>query len=593
MARKRRPRGNNQPKAVVDVVTQATNAARRFLNDPNQHRSWLMDPYSATLQLGRPSKPSLLSFDIMRSMAVRSPTLRAIYNLRKSQMAAYTRRPLFHGDRGFRIGLKDPKAEMSKSESAAAKEIESFFLHTGWKQSLDRRDNFNIFMRKLVEDSMTFDNAAVELVYDHAGRLSELWAVDGATIEFVISDMWEPQTPLGQESDEPIQYIQTIQGQVVAEYTPDEMILLIRNPQTNLAYFGYGVSELETIVSEVTTELFVMQWAQSVLSRGSIPDGLLIFKGNGFDEQTIEDFQRAYQQLGTGVQNAGRLQVLSVGPNDAVEMLTTHDKPRDLAFGELLELTRVQICDVYGVDLSELNAWRKSGSKGALIDSDATKTRIEASLDKGFIPMMKFYADSFTSHIVDRIDDRFKFEWVGLSKSEEDAILATQIQRLQWALATPNEVRLERDEEAFNDEWGDVPLNQYAFQAWMFREQQKQQEKMAQQQQQLGFGGGNTPGTPGGSEGHTPPIGGSTPTGGGGAKPPVAPKLNTKPTEKEEADEEDEEEEKRERKKGGPAPISNKKSPVAPAVPGSRPPQQGATPTNFNNTSAASKFKPR
>ena len=463
----RRKRKGGEVKGVVSSAGHVNPAMHRYLSDPFNHRSWLLDPYSATLQMGRPSKPSLLSFDVMRSMAVRSPTLRALFNLRKNQVASFTRRPAFPGDRGFRVALKDAKADMSRADRQIAWHIEEFFLNTGREPSPARHDNFNIFMRKLIEDSLTFDNAAMELVYDRQDRLSEIWAVDGSTIEFVLSDVWQPQTPLGQEADAPIQYIQSIVGQAVAEYTADEMALFIRNPQTNLAYFGYGISELETLVSEITTELFILQAAQSTLSRGSIPDGIIVFKGDGFNEESLEDFQRAWRTLGSGPQSAGTMQALSIGPNESVELLSTHDKPRDLVFPEMLELTRVQICDVYGVDLSELNAWRKAGSRGALIDSDATKTRIEFSLDKGFMPLMRYFADKFSAEIVDRLDDRFRFEWVGLSKTEEEGQLQNQIQRLQWGLATINDIRAERDEKVVEEAWANAPLNPQLFQAWM------------------------------------------------------------------------------------------------------------------------------
>lgn len=472
MAKKKRANSEVErlsPKGVVNPESNASQAVRRFLSDPFQHRSWLMDPYSATLQMGRPSRPSLLSYDIMRSMAVRSPTIRSIINLRKAQMSAFTRRPLFRGDRGFRVVLKDSKAEMNAKDRKLSYMLEEFILNTGWEKS-HHRPTFNVYMRKLLEDSLSFDNAATELVYDRVNRLSQFWAVDGATIEIVIPDMWTPQTPLGQESDEPIQFIQDINGQVVAEYTVDEMMLTIRNPQTSIAYYGYGISELETLVQEITTELFVMQWSQTVLSQGSIPDGLIIFKGNGFDEETLEDFQRVYRNLASGVQAAGRLQALSIGPTESVELIETHDKPNEMAFSELLELTRTQICDVYGVDVNELNAWRHSGS-GSLIDSDATKTRIEFSIDKGLVPLMKFFADDLTRNVIDRVDDRFKFEWVGLNQDEEYKQLKIQIQRLEAGLATPNIILAERGEPLIEAKWANAPLQQQLFQAWLMENQ--------------------------------------------------------------------------------------------------------------------------
>ncbi len=475
MAKKRKRSTGTGPKGIVEAESNPSQAVRRFLSDPYQHRSWLMDPYSATLQMGRPSRPSLLSYDIMRSMAVRSPTLRAIFNLRKSQVSAFTRRPLFRGDRGFRITLKDEDAKMSDKDRKIAYMLEEFFLNTGWEKSY-HRPTFNGYMRKLLEDSLSIDNASTELVYDHVGRLHEFWAIDGGTIQIVIPDMWTPQTPLGQESEEPIQYVQDIQGQVVAEYDSDELMLSIRNPQTSIAYYGYGISELETLVQEITTELFVLQWSQTVLSQGSIPDGLIIFKGNGFDEQTLEDFQRVYRNLASGVQSAGRLQALTVGPTDSVELLSTHDKPRDMAFSELLELTRVQICDVYGVDVNELNAWRRSGRGGALIDSDATKTRIEFSIDKGLMPLMKFFADEFNRHIVSRLDDRFKFEWVGLNQEDEYRQLRLQIQRLDAGLATPNVILAERGEPIIKEAWADAPTQQQLFQAWLLDKQGMMQQ---------------------------------------------------------------------------------------------------------------------
>jgi len=133
-------------------------------------KSTFIDPFNMLDFLGSRSKPSRVTWQILRRMALTCKPVAAIIQVRQNQIAAFTQVPRKPGEIGFRITTKDPKKTPTDSEKRRIEQMQDFLLNTGYpvtesdiKKGEERTDNFDILMRKLVRDTLTLDATAFEI----------------------------------------------------------------------------------------------------------------------------------------------------------------------------------------------------------------------------------------------------------------------------------------------------------------------------------------------------------------------------------------------------------------------------------------------
>lgn len=97
--------------------------------------------------------------------------------------------------------------------------IETFLENCGFQDDLDS-DNFDSFIRKLVRDSLTYDQTCFEIVPDRKGRPSQILAVDSSTIRFASEDYTHMTNfQYKQESkDSKVRWVQIINGEIKAAF---------------------------------------------------------------------------------------------------------------------------------------------------------------------------------------------------------------------------------------------------------------------------------------------------------------------------------------------------------------------------------------
>lgn len=454
-------------------------------------KSAIVNPYSwRNSSENLRSRPSFVPASTLRKMA-QIPAVAAVINTRLNQVAKYTNRPWFEGDVGFRIGLRDRNRKMTDSEKKRAYEIEEFFLRTGSVKNLVRKDNFNMFVRKIVRDSLILDTMVWENVFNRKGEIAELWAVDAATIELVINQptgdlasppVYVPETTRGKRSSEEIAYVQRIEGQIVAEYTEEELAYAIRNPRTDLDYVDFGLSELEILIEIITGIINGIRYNGSYFSHSHVPQGVLEVIGNYKDED-MEAFQRYWQKLTDGATGKWSIPVIALREGQGLKFTPFSPSNKDMEFNQFLEFLFNLACAVYQIDPNEVGFKSWTGSYSYRSDNTAEKIR-HSKNDKGFVPLMNFLADAFNSEIVSLIDEEFVFEWVGLSEEDEDKKIERIKSKLNAGYMTVAEIRKEEDMKEITDGngkpalWTQAPANPQLLQVFMQQLNENQQEKL-------------------------------------------------------------------------------------------------------------------
>lgn len=460
-------------------------------------KTWQVDPFAYMESLSHRDRPSMLSYDQLRLMASRTDVINAILQTRINQVASFAQPVTDRYGIGFTIQMRDGAAPGSKAAIAYMSQLTREIQYCG--QPGMARDNFEAFLRKFTRDSLIYDQACAEVIPRRNGLPAFFEAVDASTIRYAavaqnpmdklghkLAEL-EPQTPFQQALQQyhrdllvqqngqqvPAKYVQLINGTVRATYAEDELFFGVRNPRTDLAVAGYGMSELEVLVGVVTSYLYAEEYNRRIFSQGSIPKGILNLKGDITDQQ-LQAFKREWTTLIAGVQNAWKTPVLNA---EDIEYINLQTANKDMEYMQWMQFLVRIACAVYLIDPAEINFDMPRGldSTNPLIES-SNEAKLRASKDRGLAPLLRFIQRGINEMYVYRIDPDFEFRFVGLDARTMEQQQALAISGVN-AYRTLNEVRAMEDLPPLP--MGDTPLNP------TYVQMMNMQQQMALQAQQM------------------------------------------------------------------------------------------------------------
>jgi len=444
-------------------------------------KSSLVDPlaYGQT-SFGYKEKYSILSYDKCRQITYADPIVASIIQTRTNQVATFKRVAKDKYALGFKIKLRDDDKSPSKAEEKRIKEIEQFIQNCGVPENFEdtpemkRRDDFETFLRKITRDSLTFDQVNFEIVPRNDGKPYSFLAVDASTIR-IIPDKKEmverfDYNQSTKESQFVIDYgadkyfkefkpkhpkfCQVINGVKRHVYDEWEMAFGVRNPRTDMTALGYGFSEIEMLVTTITSHMNAETYNRKFFSQGSSIKGILTFEGMVPPDQ-LEAFRRQWYAQVTGVNNAWRTPIMALGKDGKMNWQSLHSTNREMEFGKWLEYCIKTICGVFmidpieiGFDISKQGSGQNSGSGG--LGSGNQGERLEYSKDKGLRPLLAHVESLLNNYIIWRLDPNFELEFVGLNASTEKDDLDKCVQMVK-NFKTINEIRAEHDMKPLPD----------------------------------------------------------------------------------------------------------------------------------------------
>lgn len=408
-----------------------------------------------------------LSYQLLRKISYRNGVIASIINTRINQCAMFATPFIMPNDRiGYTIVPKIKKFQylmkqanpnlkvptMTDEEVRTIMELTNFIDNCGTPDTKRRdpqRDNFQTFLRKIVRDTLTFDQLCFEIVKDPTtGRPSAFYAVDSGTIR--LSD---PKTRI----EKGIYYVQFIDGNLYTAYDYGEMAFAVRNPTTDIKANGYGISEIEMALNYISAQIYGEEHNKRWFTQGSTPKGILNIKGANVPREELDAFRRAWHAQVTGVANAWKTPIIA--SEGGVDWINLGQSNRDMEFGRWLEYLVNVICGVYQIDPVEINFPNKGGVSGqsrSLSDSSAIE-RLKFSKDKGLVPLLRFLEATIQKYIVGpATDDKYEFSFYGYTDLIESQKIALERQEVEY-LKTVNEIRAQYGYKALKD--GDIILN--------------------------------------------------------------------------------------------------------------------------------------
>lgn len=458
-------------------------------NQPS--KAYFIDPLQFNANLGYKDKPYSLTYTTLLKMS-KVPVINAIIKTRKNQIADFAEPQENRFSTGFIIRKKTKfgkEQKMTKQDEQTAQSITEFLMNCGRVNNWSN-DDFDTFIRKIVNDSLIYDQMTFECIRNRKGELESFKAVDASTFRIAdsfFSDdyendffkrygaaVWEDKNEYGKKINGYYpSYVQVYQNIKVNDFYPWELCFGVRNPSSNIHANGYGCSELEELINVVTSMLWSDEYNRRFFSQGSAPKGFLRVKGVN-NESALQQFRQQWQSMITGVMQAWKTPVVEAD----VDWIDMQKSNRDMEYNSWLEYLIKIACSIYAIDPTEIG-WdiaRSSGSTGMFESSQ--EQRLKHSKDKGLYPLLKFIQKKINKYIVEQLNPEFEFCFVGLNGLTIQEELEMDIKKGN-AFMTINELREKYDLKPL--EFGDIPSNSAYLQS-------KSQAQFAQQQGGMGMG---------------------------------------------------------------------------------------------------------
>jgi hypothetical protein len=452
-------------------------------------KAFFIDPLQFNANLGYKDKMFSLTYTTLQRMA-KTPIINSIIKTRKNQVADFAEPQEDKYSTGFVIRKKHRDgvlSEMTKQEKKQAYEIAEFLMRGGKESGWDV-DDFDTFIRKIVQDSLTYDQMTFEIIRNRRGDIDRFIATDASTFRIADSffkedydlpffskrggTTWSDDNDYGKkEHGYYPAYVQVYQNCKVNEFYPWELCFGVRNPSTSIYANGYGCSELEDLINVVTSMLWGDEYNRRFFSQGSAPKGLLRIKGVN-NEAALQQFRQQWQSMISGVMQSWKTPVVEAD----VDWIDLQKNNRDMEYNAWMEYLIKQACAIYSIDPSEIG-WdisRSGGNSGLFEGSQAE--RLQHSKDKGLYPLLKFIQRKLNKYIIEQINPDFELVFMGLNGMTIEQELDMDIKKLN-SFQTINEIREKWELKPL--ELGDMPENSIYYQA-----------KAAQQNQQMMMGGG-------------------------------------------------------------------------------------------------------
>lgn len=468
-----------------DTLAKSYNGKDAGITDPT--RDMLLGHFDIdTTTLGYARKISRTVprhvIEVLRAYS-NNPIVTAIVNTRINQVTNYAQPADTSQDGvGYRIRLTDNHTP-TKSEQETIDYMMRFLRYMG--RGYDpNRDDFQSFIRKLVKDSLIYDQVPMERTWatppdtpPNKDVLDHVRLLDAPGFVYLVDSS-------GRRKRYGKVYGQVVEGKLARKFDTREMGVFIRNRSTDILSYGYGRSELESALREIFSQENTEQFNDRFFTNGGTVRGILNVKTSGQSGRlALEGFKRNWRSGATGINASWTIPMMTA---DDIKFVNLTPEAQDMQFEKWFNYLTNVICAIYSIDPSEIgmsNRGGTTGSKSNSLNESNNKDKISTSKDKGLTPLLKLIANFITNEIIYRIAGKnYVFEFVGgdIQNRMQEASLDEQ---KVGSYLTVNEIRASRGYKTLG-KIGDV-IENGSFIQHVGQIQQQEQIKFQQQQQLL------------------------------------------------------------------------------------------------------------
>ena len=301
--------------------------------------------------LYHPGAAGGLQYSTLRRMA-RVPSIAAILNTRVNQVAEFSRPQATPFSLGYTIRLRDQTKDPTKAQQKKIQELVRWMSTCG-DPRIGFTNTFEHFLRKIVRDSLTLDQACFEVVRTRGGGVAGFVPVDATTVRRARPT--EKEKDKGRRDPDKTAFVQIVKDRVVAKFTEKELCFGIRRPRTNINVNGYGYAELEELVNVVTNIINAEVFNSNNFTNGLHASGILAIKSK-MNPQLFRAFRREFYAMLSNVGNSHRTPIIQLDPENKEDISSVNltSTNREMEFGDWMSYNLRLACAIFSMAPAEL-----------------------------------------------------------------------------------------------------------------------------------------------------------------------------------------------------------------------------------------------
>lgn len=233
----------------------------------------------------------------------------------------------------------EAEAALHAQKSAQAAKVVDFFKNC----NTDSPDPFKDLLEAVIDGLMTYDAGAIVKRRTKGGDPYEMYALDGSQIvRYRNPDLSTPQPP-------DRAYAWDVNGRTVADFTTDDLLYMMANPQPG----GYGFSPIEATVHTIMASLYADAFNLDTF-RSQIPPAVMNL-GPVTDNQRIR-FRTEWQNEVMGRGGVHRIMFINVkNDNKQLDLIPMdHLKQKEMQFMDYLKWTLVVKCMCFQISPQDI-----------------------------------------------------------------------------------------------------------------------------------------------------------------------------------------------------------------------------------------------
>ena len=416
---------------------------------------------------------------MLREAATRDTIMSAVLRHRRTQIESFCNIPHTRFDTGFTFVKRDGK-DLDDADFEEVSQLSNWMYHCGDLKQTPHDDKSTMATQfgMMCQDALTFGHVAMEKIRDKMGSgLQRFRHVAGESIFHANRnipakehmDLTNAQLKglnMTQEGTitpdtKQTKYLQVIDGKEVANFSDDTMTFKVFQPPSYIDNNGYSMSLVEACILSITRHLQAENYNSLFFTHGFAARGLLHLKGN-VSQQNLQMFRNQFNAVINGNNNSWRTPI--VAGLDDVQWIPLAGTSRDMEYIQYTDHLIRTICAQAQIDPTEIGfEYLSRGTQQSTLNSPNNEWKLEASAERGLIPLLRFFEDLVNHDLLPEISpslaEKYLFKFIGLQGETRQQEI-TRLQAEMSVHCTVNDLLRQVKKETLNkDVGGDLLLN--------------------------------------------------------------------------------------------------------------------------------------
>lgn len=441
---------------------------------------------------------------LLKRMAIQDDLVAAVVHTRSNHVAQFGRKQVDRHNKGFKLVPDDDvvkkldengRKHLQERIGRAEKLITTCGNTNGWSEQ--EKCSFSEFLYMQARNAIVVGRMATEVVWtpdpdapsdSKKRKFHSFRPTDAGTIYYaapyhevnqqvremalrMMENLNNEKLKKEKFENEEYAWVQVFEGRPMQAFGSQEMLVHSPYSVTDIEQMGYPVTPLDTALTAVTTHINITHHNRLYFQTGRAARGMLIVKSADIDPEIIQGIKQQFNASINSVQNAWRMPVFGVGPEDEITWAPIDSGGgRDMEFQYLADANARTILAAFQMSPEELPGYQhlSRGTNNQSLSESNEEYKLTAARDVGIRPLLSSFEDFLNSSIVPLIDPELskvvKMRLIGLDVDTEEKE-SVRIQQDMGVWMTFNDILTKLEKKALPAKMAaDIPLNPTYFQ---------------------------------------------------------------------------------------------------------------------------------